>query len=171
MFSVALFFHCKELQAHPISVNNSFHFSFPVSIRIQPLYVCKPYLLSNLIPSKDWWSHESVFRNYQLKQWFPQPNPSIILGLNKCFPAHQTLHLLGQTSGSFSTTLKHWKKQQKKHNKPWGNTDIILLPGMIKLCKSPVYQAKLTLRMVNHNIMWLYIPMHDSLWVAIIQCL
>ena len=49
------------------------------------------------------------------------------------------------------------------------NTDIVLLSGMIELSQSPVNQAKLSILMINHHIMWLYISMHYSLTMTIVQ--
>lgn len=92
-------------------------------------------------------------------------------GPTKNFPAPQFLHLLGLTRECFFYNYKSSEKAIKGHKKPRGNANIIFFPRMIKLCKSPIYKAKLTLLVVNHYIMWLYIPMHDSLRVAIIQCL
>lgn len=67
------------------------------------------------------------------------------------------------------------------------NADIILSFWVIEFCQAPIDEPQLNIGLVSgnvfgfvthfavfmiyHDIMWLYIPMHDTLGVAKIQCL
>jgi hypothetical protein len=42
---------------------------------------------------------------------------------------------------------------------------------MIKLCETPVNQTKLSFLMIDHDVMRFHVTVHDSLRMAIIQCL
>lgn len=54
---------------------------------------------------------------------------------------------------------------------PWSNTDVILLSRVVKFCKTPINQAKLSQFMVYHYIMRFHISVHYSLRMTVIQCL
>jgi hypothetical protein len=51
------------------------------------------------------------------------------------------------------------------------NSDIILLPWVIELSKSPINKSQFSVLVVNHNVVWLHITMGDSLGVAEIKSL
>lgn len=49
------------------------------------------------------------------------------------------------------------------------HTDIVLGSGMVELCKTPIDQAQFPLLVIDHDVMWLYITMHDTFAVAEIE--
>lgn len=51
------------------------------------------------------------------------------------------------------------------------HADIVLLAGMVKLRKTPVDETKLARVVVNHNVVWLNIAVHDALRVAEVKSL
>lgn len=54
---------------------------------------------------------------------------------------------------------------------PGGYSYIILLLWFVEICKAPINQAQLFLFVIDNNIQWLDIPMHNSMRVAIVKCL
>ena len=51
------------------------------------------------------------------------------------------------------------------------NSDIVLSSRVVKLCESPVNEAQLPLLVVNHDVVWLHVPMHDPVGMTIIESL
>ena len=50
------------------------------------------------------------------------------------------------------------------------HSHIVLLARVVKLSQSPVYQPQPSVLMVNHHIVWLDVPVHDTHAVAVVQC-
>ena len=47
-----------------------------------------------------------------------------------------------------------------------GDADIVVLARVVELGEAPIDQTELSLLMINHYIVRLYIAMHDTHWVA-----
>ena len=52
---------------------------------------------------------------------------------------------------------------------PTGNPDVVLSARVIELSESPVNQAQKTLAVIDHYVVWLHVPMDNSLRVAEIE--
>lgn len=50
-----------------------------------------------------------------------------------------------------------------------GYSNVVLLTGMVELGKAPIDQTKLAIFVVNHNVMWLDVAMHDPHTMAVVQ--
>ena len=50
-----------------------------------------------------------------------------------------------------------------------GNPDIVLLSWMVELGEPPVDESELPVLMVDHNIVWFDVPVHDAHAVAVVQ--
>lgn len=92
--------------------------------------------------------------------------------------AQAMLQKTNKAYGSFNKYYCHTNKlnavswsKRRNGEQPWRNPNIIFFLRMVELCKAPIYKAKLTLLMINHNIMGFHISMHNTLRVAIIQSL
>ena len=48
---------------------------------------------------------------------------------------------------------------------------VVLLTGVVELGQTPINQAQLAVRMVNHDVVGLHITVHDALRVAIVESL
>ena len=51
------------------------------------------------------------------------------------------------------------------------HADVVLSSRVVKFSETPINESELTLFMINHDIVRLDIPVHDSVGVTIIQCL
>ena len=54
---------------------------------------------------------------------------------------------------------------------PGGDSHVVLLLGMIKFSETPIDKSKPLVVMVDHDVVWLHISMHDTLGVAVVESL